>query len=161
MSLRLWEDPIFISLEIIKKVLLVVNIIVTWQWGISAIIWGMIAFSIICYYLNSYYTGALISYPTGEQLRDLYAYLIMAVLMGIGTAAVGSLAFPNEWSALLTQMMIGLILYVTLCRLFRLTVFMELWKAGWEKFSLRNKGHQINHNELANVNGKQPEISAT
>ena len=129
----LGRSDLFLRLEIIKKVLIVINIAVTWRWGIAAMIDGMIVFSFICYFLNSYYTGILIGYPIGEQLQDLLAYLIMAMLMGIGTAAAGLLPFPSEWSALLIQIIVGIVIYVSLCRIFRLNGFMEAWEAGWGK----------------------------
>ena len=127
------RSDLFLRLEVIKKVLAVINIFITWRWGISAMIYGMIAVSIACYYLNSYYTGPLIGYPMREQLRDLFPYLMVAVLMGMAVYVVGLLPFPNHWSRLLLQIPVGIIIYVCQCRLFRLKAFMEIWQAGWDK----------------------------
>jgi O-antigen/teichoic acid export membrane protein len=129
----LGRSDLFLRLEIIKKVLVVINIFVTWRWGISAMIYGMIAMSIVCYFLNSYYTGVLIGYPMQEQLRDLFPYLIVAVLMGMAVYAVGLLGFSNHWSRLLLQIAAGIVIYVCQCRLFRLRAFMEIWQAGWDR----------------------------
>jgi hypothetical protein len=98
-------------------------------------IYGMIILSIFAYYLNSYYTGVLIGYPISEQLRDLFPYLIMSVFMGMAVHAVGLLAFSNHLSMLLVKIAVGIITYVGLCRLFRLTAFMEMWQVGWNKIS--------------------------
>ena len=130
----LGRSELYLRLEIIKKILIVINIAVTVRWGIFAMIYGMIGMSIISYYLNSYYTGVLIGYPIREQLRDLSSYLIMTVLMGIAVYAAGLLPFPNHWSMILLQMPLGIVIYVCLCRLFRLTAFMEIWQAGWNKY---------------------------
>ena len=138
----LGRSDLFLRLEIIKKVLIVINIIVTWRWGISAMIYGMMVTSIISYYLNSYYTGILIGYSIWEQLRDMYSYLIMAVLMGMAVYAVGLLPFPNHWSLLLVQMILGSAMYICLCRLFRLSAFMELWQASWNRLSFLRAGRQ-------------------
>ena len=132
----LGRADLILRLEIIKKVLVVINIAITVRWGISAMIYGMIAMSIICYYLNSYYTGVLISYPIREQLRDLFPYLIMAVLMGVAVFSAGLLPFPNHWSMVLVQITTGTVIYVCLCWLFRLTAFTEIWKAGWNKMPI-------------------------
>jgi O-antigen/teichoic acid export membrane protein len=96
----LGRSELFLRLEIIKKVLIVINIAVTWRFGISAMICGMIIFSIIAYFLNSYYTGILIGYSIREQLRDLSTYLIMAVLMGAAVYVAGLLPFSHHWSVL-------------------------------------------------------------
>jgi O-antigen/teichoic acid export membrane protein len=131
----LGRSDYFLRLEIIKKVLVVINIVVTMRWGISAMICGMIAMSTISYYLNSYYTGVLIGYPIREQLRDLSTYLVMAVLMGMAVYVAGLLPFPTHWSMLLVQITVGVVIYVSLCRLFRLTAFMEIWQTGWSKIA--------------------------
>jgi teichuronic acid exporter len=136
----LGRSGLFLRLEIIKKVMTVINIALTWRWGISAMIYGMMATSIISYYLNSYYTGVLIGYTIREQLRDLFPYLITAVLMGIALFATGLLAFPNHWSMLLAQISTGIAIYVCLCWVFRLTAFMEIWKGGWDKMPFWGAG---------------------
>ena len=136
----LGKSRLFLRLEIIKKVLIVITIFVTWRWGISAMIYGMIVFSIIAYYLNSYYTGILVGYPIQEQLHDLLPYLIMSLLMGIAVYGVGLLPFGNHWSMLLVQTGVGTAMYVCLCRRFRLTAFMEIWKAGCNRVALLRTG---------------------
>jgi O-antigen/teichoic acid export membrane protein len=133
--LALGRSNLFLGLEIIKKSLTVINIVITWRWGISAMIYGMIAHSIICYYLNSYYTGVLIGYSIREQLRDMFLYLIMAVLMGVAVYGAGLLPFPNHWSMLLVQIFTGSLIYICLCWLFRLEAFIEIWQGGWSKIS--------------------------
>jgi hypothetical protein len=53
--------------------------------------------------------------------------------MGMAVYAAGMLPLPNNWSMLFVQIIIGIVTYVCLCRLFRLTAFMEIWLAGWNK----------------------------
>lgn len=103
-------------------------------------IYGMIATSIVGYYLNTYYNGILIDYPIPEQLWDLSPYLMMAVLMGAAVYAVGLLPIPNLWSMLLVQMTIGVAIYAGLCRAVRLTAFMNVWQTGWNKITLMRAG---------------------
>ncbi len=136
----LGRSDLFLRLEIIKKVLIIINITVTWRWSIPAMIYGMIAMSIISYYLNSYYIGLLIGYPIREQFHDLISYLIMAVLMGVAVYAAGLLPFPNHWSMLSVQIITGIVIYVCLCRLFRLMAFMEIWQGGWNKMPFLKPG---------------------
>ncbi len=134
------RSDLFLRLEIIKKVMIGINIAITWRWGISAMIYGMIVSSVIGYYLNSYYNGILISYPIKEQVLDLFPYLIVAVLMGSGVYAAGLLQFPGNWFMLLVQIITGIIVYVSLCRAFRLKAFMEIWQAMWNRMPLVKAG---------------------
>lgn len=136
----LGRSDLFLRLEILKKVLIIINIAVTWRWGISAMIYGMIAMSIISYYLNSYYIGLLIGYPIREQFHDLISYLIMAVLMAVAVYVAGLLPFPNHWSMLLVQIITGIVIYGCLCRLFRPMAFMEIWQEGWNRMPFLKPG---------------------
>jgi teichuronic acid exporter len=127
------RSDLFLRLEIIKKVLVVVNIAITWQWGIRAMLYGVIVYSAIAYYLNCRYTGDLIGYPLREQLHDLFPYFIIATMMSIVIYGVGLLPFPNHWSMLLIQITAGVFIYVCLCRLLRLSAFTELWHMTWNR----------------------------
>jgi O-antigen/teichoic acid export membrane protein len=139
----LGRSDLFLRLEIVKKVLIVINIAVTWRWGISAMICGMMVQSIIAYYLNSYYIGVLVGYSVREQLRDLTSYFLMAALMGMVVYVIGLLPFPNHLSMLLVQITIGVVIYVCLCRLFRLTAFVEFWQTGRSKMSFLKAGIKV------------------
>lgn len=134
------RSELFLRLEIIKKILIVLNIAITWRWGITAMIYGMILLTFISFYLNSYYTGILIKYPLREQLRDISSYLILSILMGMMVYLAGMLPFPTEWSLLVVQIAIGIVIYVCLCWLFRLSAFMEIWHAGWRRMATIREG---------------------
>ena len=125
------RSDLFFRLEVIKKALVVANIAVTWRWGISAMICGMAVTSIVSYYINCYYTGVMVDYPIGEQIRDLSSYLAASIVMGFVAYAAGLLPLPSHWSLLLVQTGVGAAAYVVLCRLFRLAAFMEIWQAVW------------------------------
>jgi len=129
----LGRSDLFLRLEIIKKVLIVINIAITWRWGISAMIYGMVITSILGYYLNSYYNGILIDYPIREQVFDLLPYLVSSVAMGAAVHGVGMFQFPSHWSMLLVQIITGAAFYVFLCRALRLRAFMDIWQIMLDK----------------------------
>jgi len=130
----LGRSDLYLRLVIFNKILIVINVATTWRWGISAMIYGMIAIMIISYVLTSYSTGLLINYTTREQVRDVFYYLLNAVLMGCVVYAISLLHFFNLWLLLPTQIIIGVLVYIGLCRAFRLEDFMEIWEAMWNKF---------------------------
>jgi len=135
----LGRSDLFLRLELIKKLLVVVNIAITWRWGISAIIYGMIATSMVSYYLNSYYTERLIGYSLKEQLRDMTSYIVTSLLMGVAVYLVGIRTTHVSWPALLLQVLVGMVSYVCLCRIFRLAAFMELWQELWNGLPFRSE----------------------
>jgi branched-subunit amino acid transport protein AzlD len=90
--------------------------------------------------LNSYYNGLLIGYAFREQVFDLLPYFILSIIMGIVAYAAGLLQFPSPWALLLVQIITGTIIYVCLCRVFRLKAFMEMWNAMWNRMPLVRAG---------------------
>lgn len=120
------RSDLFLRLEILKKILVVIVIAVTYRWGIQAMIYGQIGVSILAYYLNSYYTGRLIGYPLKEQIFDLLPYLGMAAVMGIGVYSLEGLRFPNNWTLLISQIVAGVIIYLALSRIFKMHAFVEI-----------------------------------
>ncbi len=125
----LGRSDLFLRLEVIKKALVVTNILVTARWGITPMIWGMIATSFVSYYLNAFYTAALIGYSIWEQLRDMCPYLIVSALMGIAVYSIGLLPIAGDW-LLLLQIATGIIVYIALCLTFRPHTFIEIWQWG-------------------------------
>lgn len=107
------RSDLFLRLEVIKKVLVLLAIAVTYRWGITALLYGQIATSLIAYGLNSYYSGMLIGYPTQRQLRDIAPYLLMALLMGGAMLWVGAAVVPLL-PRLLAQTAAGILVYLAL-----------------------------------------------
>lgn len=122
----LGRSDLLLRIEIIKKVLIVLNIAITWRWGISAMIVGQIFTSVISYYLNAYYNKSLLYYSIWEQIKDLYPYLINAAIMGVAVYTITYLPIASPRLLLLCQLSTGGIMYLILCRLFRFSAYMEL-----------------------------------
>ena len=123
------RSDLFLRLEIIKKVLIVGNIALTWRWGIDAMIWGQVVLSVIAYYLNSYYVARIIDYPLREQVRNLLPYLAAAALMGVAAYAIQGVFATNRLSQLTAQVLTGVACYALFCRVFCLAAFSETWLA--------------------------------
>jgi len=123
----LGRSDLFLRLELIKKMLIVVGMSVSWPWGISGMICGSIVTSLISYYLNSRYAGILVGYPLWEQIHDVFAYLLAAVLMGIVVYGSSLLPIREQWFMLFVGTIIGAITYGGVCWLCRLPGYMEIW----------------------------------
>jgi O-antigen/teichoic acid export membrane protein len=146
--LSVGRSELYLRLEIIKKVLIVICVATTWPFGITGMIYGLILFSVVSCYLNSYYTGKFIGYPLREQLIDVLPYFIVSGAMGIGMYAIGSLPFPNDWVRLLANLTAGTLLYMGLCLLFRLEAFMEFWETARSKWAvLKNEAAGLRKGE--------------
>ena len=120
------RSDLFFRLEVLKKVLVVIAIGVTYRWGIIAMIYGQIATSCLAYFLNSYYTGKMLDYPITEQIQDLIPSLALAGIMGLGVYALKYTPIVNQSALLSVQIMTGIALYAVLCYIFRISSFMEV-----------------------------------
>jgi len=109
------RSDLFLRLEIIKKALAVPVIIIAAFWGIKAMILGMILLSLIAYYLNSYWSGRLISYSWLEQIKDILPSFLIAVAMSGVVFIEGMFIKLPPLSLLVVQLITGVVLTLSLC----------------------------------------------
>ena len=130
------RSDLFFRLEILKKILMVIAIAVTYRWGIIAMIYGQIATSCFAYLLNSYYTGKMLDYPITEQIQDLIPSLALSGIMGLGVYALKYIPIANQLALLSAQIMTGIVIYAGICYIFRISSFIEV--TGMVKSKLLN-----------------------
>jgi O-antigen/teichoic acid export membrane protein len=118
------RSDLFFRLEILKKGLIVASIALTYRWGIIAMIYGQIAVSLAGYYLNSYYTGKFIKYYTSQQMLDAAPSMAIAIVMGISLFFIQFLPL-NGSILLITQILIGILIYTGLSCLLKVSAFVE------------------------------------
>lgn len=119
------RSDLFFSLEVIKKALLVIAILVTYRHGVMAMIIGQVALALVSYGLNSYYTVRLLRYSWREQLMDLMPCAGFTGVMGAATLLVGAIPFPNSVLQLLAQVAAGIGVYGLLCWRLQAEMFLE------------------------------------
>ena len=119
------RTDIFLYLEIVKKVIAIVPVLV----GIFVDIYWMLIVSIvvgvICYFLNSYYSGKELGYSSWMQIKDI------APSYGIAFSILVAVYFfkylpISYWVVLPIQMIIGLSVFIAICKLSRNLEFREL-----------------------------------
>ena len=132
-----------------KKALVAANIAIAWRWGITAIIVGQILVSIIAYFLNTYYSRKVTGYPMRAQALDVLPYLAAAGIMGGAVAALGWLPFASNLILLASQVLLGSLVYVLLCSVFRLTAFMDVWRVSQGRIvSVARAFHRVSGKSL-------------
>jgi len=132
----LGRSDLFFRLEVLKQILVGISIAVTYRWGIQAMIYGFIIVNILSCYLNSYYSGKLINYPLKEQIFDLAPYFGIAMVMGIGVYLIRWFRFPNNCTLLISQVLVGILIYTAISWIFRMTAFVEVIDISRSKLKL-------------------------
>jgi O-antigen/teichoic acid export membrane protein len=76
------RSDLFLRLEVIKKVLSTIVIASIIQYGIYGLLYFQLVFSVLGYFINSFYSGKLINYPIKEQVADIIPIISLAVFCG-------------------------------------------------------------------------------
>ena len=124
--LSIGRSDLFLKLEIIKKMLTIAAIAITYQWGIEAMILGQIVQSFFAYIINAYYTKEFFGYSYWAQIRDVLPYLLTSALMGICVYSIRMLHFDSFVFKLFCQILVGIIVYLITSYILRLEAFREL-----------------------------------
>lgn len=106
------RSDLFLKLEIIKKIVGILTIIIAVPFGIIWMCVGRIATSILCLAINTYYTGKLIHVGFFKQMHDLIPILLLSLFNG---AAVFGITHIIENLALqvITGLIAGITIYIT------------------------------------------------
>ena len=123
------RSDLFLRLEIIKKVMIVLSIALTFRYGVEGLLVGSLVVNILSYFLNGYYSVRLIHYAWKEQIHDLLPYLGISAFMGACVWMVGLLPLGGDVSRLVVQVVTGFAVYSFCCWFWRVSSFVEGWTA--------------------------------
>jgi O-antigen/teichoic acid export membrane protein len=77
------RSDLFLRLEIIKKSLVLLMILITFQFGIFGLLIGSTITSTLAFFINTFFSGKLINYNSFDQIRDLLPIIITTTIMGL------------------------------------------------------------------------------
>ena len=106
----------FLRLDIIKKILISLNLFLGYFYGINTLLWGTVVISIVSFFLNSYYTRYLIDYSATEQLKDCLKPFLISLIIGLVVIYLSFLDFDNL-IIFIMQIICSCILFVILSRI--------------------------------------------
>lgn len=112
----------FLKLEIIKKVVGMIALLISMQISVYAMAFSTLITSVISQIVNSWPNKKLLHYSYLEQMKDILPSILTAVVMGIIVYSVGLLGL-NEWLTLLIQVPLGVVIYVMGSKVLKLDSF--------------------------------------
>ena len=77
------RSDLFLRLEIIKKIIGVIVLVVSIPFGLVAMCWIRILSSISALVINTYYTGKLVNFGFWRQMKDYSSSLFLSLFMGV------------------------------------------------------------------------------
>ena len=134
------RSDLYLLLEIIKKILYAVQIVILIRWGIMPMLWCEIAFSLVCVYMNSYFTGRDLQYGLFAQLRDFSPYALITVPACLfAWELYWIIARVSPWAGLITAAFAGGFVYLALNRVFKTPALDEFVTLAGSKFPVIKK----------------------
>lgn len=130
----LGRSDIFLKLEIIKKAIGIIALLISCPFGIMIMVIMKIVTSIISMFINSYPNKKLLNYSLREQIKDIFPAMLLSLFMGMVVYLVGLIKI-NIIVLLLIQVLIGIIIYLTIAYLSKMEALMYFIN----KFKIRMK----------------------
>ncbi|MGO1788531.1 MAG: lipopolysaccharide biosynthesis protein [Sphingobacterium sp.] len=113
------RSDLFLRLEVVKKIIGVFAIVVTLPFGILPLVYSLSITSVFFAFINAFYSGKLILYSVGEQLKDIYRIFVIGIISSSLTFfAFEYLEFGFPIYTLLLSCIFYLVVYATLIFLF-------------------------------------------
>lgn len=120
------RSDIFLKLEIIKKIVGITAILVTFRISVMAMAYSLLVVSVLSQIINSWPNKKLMNYSYLEQLKDILPGILLAAFMGVCVYCVNFLHLSN-WLTLIIQVPLGAVIYIGLSALLKLESFTYVW----------------------------------
>ena len=122
------RSDLFLKLEVIKKIITLLALVVSFQFGIFGLLYGSVITSIICFFINTHYSGKFLHYSSWEQMKDLLPIVLLSFLIGLLVFVFDFFLFVelNDLLRLVIGSAIGILLYLISSFIFKMSSFTEL-----------------------------------
>ena len=129
------RSDLFLKLEVFKKIIIVITLLVTIPFGIIALLYGQVFISIFAFFINSHYTGKFINYTALQQLKDVMPIILLAVFAGgiVFLLDYFGLKLKMDVIRILIGGAVGSSVYLFMAFLFKFGSFFELSKLIYKK----------------------------
>lgn len=123
------RSEIFLKLEIAKKGVSVIALLISIPFGITAMVALRAVTDFICTFINAYPNKKLLNYSFSQQWRDVFPSLLLSAVMCVIVYGV-QYVIEGTLLTLTVQILVGVLVYVRLSWLFRLESFLYLCRAA-------------------------------
>lgn len=124
------RSDLFLKIEIYKKIVSLALLAISAPFGIIAMCYSNLLSSLICLYINTYYSSKILGISLLSQLKDLFPTISLAMVMFVIVQVV-IFFISNVFAQLIVGIIVGVVVYVSLSYILRFQEFNELvslWK---------------------------------
>lgn len=116
------RSDIFLKLEIIKKIVTIINLLITIPLGIYAMAIGQVVSGFLATFINAYPNRKLLQYSYSEQWKDLLPSFLLSIFMGVLVYFISYLNLAI-WLILVLQILCGVVIYVVGSKIIKIEPF--------------------------------------
>lgn len=123
------RSDLFLKLELIKKIMAVIAIVVSFKFGVYGLLYGSVITSILAFFINTHYSGKFLKYSAWQQTKDLLPTIGLSVLTGAALYFFDRLladTFFVDFYRLLFGSIAASLLFLTASYLFKISSLTEL-----------------------------------
>jgi len=124
------RSDLFLRVEIIKKTIGLIVLIVTIPFGINIMCVGLIVHSVLCLYINAYYTKKHFNIGLFQQIKYIFPSLLLSGSMGIMVFFFTQIHL-SDILTLILGIIIGCLYYIGIAAVIK----MKEWKDVWEIYT--------------------------
>jgi len=106
------RSDLFLKLEIIKKAVGLLALLITMNISVMAMAWSLLATNFVFQLINSWPNRSLMAYKYLDQLKDILPNLVLSILMGVCVLQIERLGF-SDIPTLLLQILLGAVVYTS------------------------------------------------
>lgn len=121
------RSDLYLYIEIVKKIISIFPIALGIFVSIYCMLIGSIVTGIISFFLNSYYTGKSLGYSSLQQLKDVSVDYGIAIIVALSIYFLKYICL-SYWLILPIQIVIGTIIFVVICEIFKINEYFEIKK---------------------------------
>lgn len=119
------RSDLFLKIEIYKKIVSLTLLALSAPFGIIAMCYSNLLSSLICLYINTYYSSKILGISLQSQLKDLFPTISLAIVM-FTIVQIIIFFISNVFAQLIVGIIVGVVVYVSLSYILRFTEFKEL-----------------------------------
>lgn len=115
----LGHSGMFLKLELIKKSLELIGLLLVMNISVTAIAINMAILTTIFTFVNAYPNIKLLNYTFKEQMKDILPPIIMSVCMALIVYIIGELLVIPDMFILIVQILCGITIYLSIAFVFK------------------------------------------
>lgn len=119
------RSDLFLKLEIIKKCIAIIPILLGIFIDIYCMLIGSVIVGWFAYYLNAYYSGPYLNYSVWAQIKDIMPSLLLSFGMAIIVLLIGLIPM-SPYILLPLQIVSGAIIVLTICETIKLDEYIQI-----------------------------------